>query len=80
MLGDNRLIRWIDRGYADGIATSNMALSLTLSVLGLIALSVESPTARWSLGLIAVGIFAVFGWRMAVSLRRAAERNRRDGR
>lgn len=75
-----RVLRWIDHGYRDGVASSNMALGTTLSLIGLVTLSVDHPAVRWPLFGLAGAIFALFGWRMLLSLRRQADASdRRKG-
>ena len=70
----SRIISWIDAGYGDGIARSNYVMGLALAIIGLVALNVESATARMSFAVLAVAIVMVFAWRMAVWVRCLAKR------
>ena len=65
-----RIISWIDRGYDDGVATSNKTLGLIISVLGLLALSIDMGAIRWAVIILAALVLALSGWRMLLSFRR----------
>lgn len=76
----SRIISWIDRGYDDGVARSNYAMGLALTIIGLAALNVESVAARISFAILAVLIAMVFAWRMAAWFRRLGRRADRRNR
>jgi hypothetical protein len=69
----SRAVQWIDRGYDNGVATSNLVLGLIIALIGLMALSVGSPTIRWAAFGLAGVLAALFGWRMLLSFRRLVE-------
>ena len=77
-----RIIRWIDKGYADGVATSNYVMGMAMAIMGLVALVVDNRLIRYAAIGMAILTFVLFGWRMILSFRRLAEasdRQRRKG-
>ena len=63
----------IDRGYDDGVATSNMVMGLAVVILGLVALNVEAEWLQTLCAVAAAFVFVIFAWRMILSFRRQAE-------
>jgi threonine/homoserine/homoserine lactone efflux protein len=74
-----KLLDKIDRGYDDGVATSNFLMGVIICALGLVALSVEAEWLQSTLAVLAGLVFVLFGWRMILSFRRqtaAADRKK----
>ena len=68
-----RVILWVDRGYEDGVARSNMTIGVILAVFGSVALTVENREIQWALASLAGAILILFGWRMLLSFRRQSK-------